>query len=381
METSFKPNFPYAKSDEPRLMSTPERIQADPAYTGRGVTIAFLDSGFFPHPDLGQRIKLHVDATTRKITTSPDDCKVDVMSWHGQMTSVIAAGDGHLSGGQFRGIATESELVLIRISNKRHQIKEADIQRGFNWLLAHHAEYNVRIVNVSVGGDAPSKDPDHPLHQQVRQLTEAGLIVVLASGNKGQKMLVPPASSAHGITVGGYEDHNTLDPSRWTAYSSNYGHAYDDSSKPDLIAPARWIASPILPETTVAEEAEWLGALLTDHAPETLEQIIATAPEILNIPPATLKAKGRKLHHLLEEKIHTQKLISPYYQHVDGTSVAAPIVSAVIAQMLQVNPALTPTAVRDILRETAIHVPRIAAERQGGGAVHGSRAVAAAKNS
>src|SRR5262245_59862558 len=31
---------------------TPLRLHADPRFTGRGVTIAFIDAGFFPHPDL-----------------------------------------------------------------------------------------------------------------------------------------------------------------------------------------------------------------------------------------------------------------------------------------------------------------------------------------
>jgi len=34
------------------VIPTLTRLDADPNYTGKGVTIAFLDSGFYPHPDL-----------------------------------------------------------------------------------------------------------------------------------------------------------------------------------------------------------------------------------------------------------------------------------------------------------------------------------------
>lgn len=33
-------------------LPTPLRLHADPRFTGRGVTLAVLDSGFYPHPDL-----------------------------------------------------------------------------------------------------------------------------------------------------------------------------------------------------------------------------------------------------------------------------------------------------------------------------------------
>src|SRR6185436_18404668 len=47
-----------------RILPTPLRVGADERFTGRGVTIAFLDSGFYFHPDLTQphnRIKRYVN--------------------------------------------------------------------------------------------------------------------------------------------------------------------------------------------------------------------------------------------------------------------------------------------------------------------------------
>ena len=47
-------------------------------------------------------------------------------SWHGMMTSVVACGNGRLSGGLYRGLASEARLVLVkcgsvrRITPRRH---------------------------------------------------------------------------------------------------------------------------------------------------------------------------------------------------------------------------------------------------------------------
>ncbi|HET9315943.1 MAG TPA: hypothetical protein VFQ51_10155, partial [Vicinamibacteria bacterium] len=48
------------------ILPTPVRLGAPDRYRGRGVTIAFLDSGFYAHPDLVQprnRIRKYVDIT------------------------------------------------------------------------------------------------------------------------------------------------------------------------------------------------------------------------------------------------------------------------------------------------------------------------------
>lgn len=38
------------------VLPTPLRLNADPNRTGRGVTIAFLDPGFYPHADLTEPV-------------------------------------------------------------------------------------------------------------------------------------------------------------------------------------------------------------------------------------------------------------------------------------------------------------------------------------
>ncbi len=374
----FKANYPHP---EQKLLTTAQRLNALPDYTGRGVVMAYVDSGFYMHSDIASRVLLHVDASTHRIKEQTDIPKTDVMSWHGLMTAAIGSGNGAASGGQYRSLAYDSKLVLVKVSSPQGAVKEQDILRGMRWLVANHRRFNIHIVNVSVGGDRVSDNPNHPLHRSVRKLYQAGVTVVIAAGNRGQNRLVPPASAPEAIVVGGYDDNNSPDRYMWQNYGSNYGKAHDGTTKPDVIAPARWIASPILPETAVEKEARWLGQLLEDDSQETIRHLLKNGQADLDLPVRkTKRLRSNALRDALQERIHAHKLINSHYQHVDGTSVAAPIVSSVIAQMLEANPALSPEQIRSILKETAISVTRIPPAQQGAGSVNPAEAVKAALN-
>ena len=374
----FTSNIPQHDRYQHAVLPTPERVGAPLNFTGRGVTIAVVDSGFYMHPDLNGRILVHADATTSHITEQPQVMEASDQSWHGQMTSVIAAGDGFSSGGRYRGIASQSQLVLVKISSPRGQVKERDILRGLRWLIDTYRRFNVRVVNLSVGGDDFSSDPEHALHQAVRRLTEAGIVVVAAAGNHGRDWLVPPASAPEAIVVGGYDDHNTTDRSQWSGYHSNWGSAHDGSSKPDILAPAAWIASPILPGSLVEREAFWLGPLLQSESERALKRLLTRGYGDLGLPSEHAKHPDQSLYDMLQQRINSHKLIDAKHQHVDGTSVSAAIVSAVVAQMLEANPRLTPARIRAILVATAHPLAAVPQAQQGAGAVDPARALAAA---
>src|SRR2546423_15701515 len=99
------------------VLPTPLRMEADERFRGRGVTMAFLDSGFYAHRDLTQPTNRIV--AYHSIFSESDDLTSlktnDVASWHGMMTSVVAAGNGELSEGFYRGIASAANLGLGRI--------------------------------------------------------------------------------------------------------------------------------------------------------------------------------------------------------------------------------------------------------------------------
>jgi serine protease AprX len=197
----------------------------------------------------------------------------------------------------------------------------------------------------------------------------------VAAGNRAVDYLVPPASATEAITVGGVDDHNSLDPVLWTGYHSNYGAAYDGKPKPDILAPAVWIAGPIMPETWVAREARWLGQILNHKDDAHMRRLLEKGWADLGIERAQAMEPDEHLYTMIQSRIHSHKLIDAHHQHVDGTSVAAPIVSAVVAQMLEANPSLTPEQIRSILTTTARPLDTIARERQGSGVVNAAAAV------
>ena len=360
------------------VLPTPLRMNADERFTGRGVTIAFLDSGFFAHDDLtkpeNRIVAYHsiFDAADDRISLKT----ADVASWHGMMTSVVAAGNGHLSEGFYRGIAPEAKLVLVKIGRTGH-IPDEHIARGLEWVLDNKEKYGIRIVNISAGGDSEQPYMQSPLCKVVERAVAEGLTIVCAVGNAGMATghpVLPPASSPSAISVGGLDDQNSLDRARRGMYRSSYGPTIDGLQKPEIIAPGIWVAAPILPSTPTADEAQLcsdldaatdddLRAIIRSH--EGVDQDFDEAQDL----PTPL------LRQLITIKLREGNVISRHYKYVDGTSFASPIVASIAACMLEANPGLTPQQVKRILIETAERVPGIEVDRQGWGVVAPRKAV------
>jgi serine protease AprX len=369
----------FAQNDS--VLPTPLRMDADQRFAGRGVTIAFLDSGFYAHSDLTtprNRIRAyHSIFSAEGDQTSLET--TDVASWHGMMTSVVAAGSGALSNGFYRGIASEADVVLVKIG-RTGRISEDQIRQGLEWVLAHAEEFMIRVVNISAGGDFEESYLSNPLSQTVERCTRAGLTVVCAVGNAGHvpgHPVLPPASAPSCIAVGGLDDQNSLDRARRGMYRSSYGPTIDGLQKPELLAPGIWVAAPILPSTPTAEEAE-LYSQLYGLSNEELRAAIGKHPGIDKDLDEARSLRIPLLRQLITIKLREGNVISGHYKYVDGTSFAAPIVSSIIACMLEANPRLTPLRLKRILIDTAERVPEVEVDRQGWGVVSARRAVAGA---
>lgn len=360
----------FAQTDH--VLPTPLRLDVDPRFTGRGITIAFLDSGFYSHPDLTKPVNRIV--AYKNIFQRGDEPNVleapDVASWHGMMTSVVAAGNGYLSDGFYRGIAPEARLVLVKIG-QTGRISEENIERGLQWVLKNREKYRIQIVNISAGGDFEQSYLNNSLCRTVESVVRAGILVVCAVGNAGLAPghpVLPPASSPAAISIGGLDDQNSVDRARRGMYRSSYGPTIDGLQKPEVIAPGIWVAAPILPHTPTAAEAE-LYSKLDLAKDEALPKIIAAHEGVDKDLDSAKGLPAPLLRQLITIKLHEGNVINQYYKFVDGTSFAAPIVSSVAACMLEANPALTPQQVKRILIGTAERVSGIEVERQGWGVV------------
>jgi serine protease AprX len=360
------------------VLPTPLRMDADERFSGRGVTIAFLDSGFYAHPDLttpNNRILAYhsIFAAEGDQTSLKTN---DVASWHGMMTSVVATGNGGLAEGFYRGIASDANVVLVKIG-RTGRISEDQIQKGLEWVLAHAEEHQIRVVNISAGGDFEESYLTNPLSQIVERCARAGLTVVCAVGNAGHvpgHPVLPPASAPACIAVGGLDDQNSLDRARRGMYRSSYGPTIDGLQKPEVIAPGIWVAAPILPHTPTAEEAELYSKLDAADDEELRAMIERHAGLDKDLDEAS-SLPVPLLRQLITIKLREGNVINPHYKYVDGTSFAAPIVSSIVACMLEANPRLSPQQIKRILINTAERVPEIEVDRQGWGVVSARRAV------
>ncbi len=357
------------------VIPTPVRLNADPNFSGKGVTVAFLDSGFYPHPDLADRILAYHDLAgerTSLLTTDP----VESWQWHGTQTSVAAAGDGHLSDGRYRGLASESKLVLVKVS-ERGRITEDNIARGIRWVIANRERYNIRVLNISLGGDEDVPCSKSIIDQAAEEAISHGIVVVAAAGNSGGEghHSIPPANSPSVITVGGYSDNNELNGNQLGLYHSNFGMTADGTVKPEIVAPAMWVAAPILPGTRLYERAEALSRLAA--APDY--ELPSFARELQQAAELPAQSTATMIRSDVEAALLQLKIVATHYQHVDGTSFAAPIVTSLVAQMIEANPALTPGAVKNILISTADRIASEPVIRQGYGVVNAKRAVQLAK--
>lgn len=353
---SIQEQWPIDAESAFGAIPTPLRLHADPRFTGRGVTMAFVDAGFYPHPDLVDpinRIRAWVDASNPAIDSRefgpadrpqwPGWDRQAAAQWHGLMTTAAACGNGALSHGFYRGLAPDARLLLVQVADASGHIGNAAIARALAWIAGNAERLDVRVVNLSLGGDPVAVPGDNEVDAAVAALVDRGIAVVAAAGNEGERRLVPPASAAAAITVGGLDDRNTFAHDAWEVWHSNYGETHGRVPKPEVVAPSLHVVAPILPDSPLATEARGLFA--------------------------------RRGATDAEEALALRKLVTPHYQHVEGTSVAAPLVAAIVACMLEANRALTPRRVRELLQAAARHVPGASVDRQGAGAVDAGRAV------
>ncbi len=191
----------------------PRVVKADQVWrqgaTGRGVTVAVLDSGIAADPDLTQatpRLLAAVSFAGTRDPLRPDP------GGHGTHVAGIVAGDGTRSGGEYVGIAPGANLVDVRVLDKNGSGRVSSVIRGIEWVLARRVQYNIRIINLSLG--APPSTPYRldPLAAAVEIAWKRGLVVVAASGNRGPNngTVDTPGIDPYVITVGATDDHGSV---------------------------------------------------------------------------------------------------------------------------------------------------------------------------
>jgi len=217
-----------------------------------------LDSGVAADVDLtqaGNRIVASASFAGLRDPTHPD------AGGHGTHIAGTIAGDGTRSGGQFVGVAPKANIADVQVLDSRGNGRISSVLRGMEWVLAHQAQYNIRVVNMSFGATSQGSYKTDPIAAGAEMLWKRGIIVVAAAGNLGPSTgtVEKPGIDPYVITVGSTDDQATLPLNDDTlAWFSAWGTPTDSTAKPDLAGPGRRVVSlPVMGST--------LDMLLPDH--------------------------------------------------------------------------------------------------------------------
>lgn len=266
--------------------------------TGKGVTIAVLDTGFWQDmsQNYGNRVLASVDVTNGNKPIKDDPYG------HGTHITAIAASGAQSLNGSYSGIAPSANLVLVRAFNGEGAGRYTDVIAGVNWIIANRAKYKIRVLNLSFGAPPASYYWDDPLNQAVMAAWRAGIVVVVSAGNEGPNPMTisVPGNVPYVITVGALTDNNTpydATDDRLASFSSA-GPTYEGFVKPEMVAPGGHIAA--------------------------------------SMPGNSYLAKIDNSSMSLTDSLFT----------MSGTSQAAAVTTGVVALMLQADPSLTPDTVK-----------------------------------
>src|SRR5262249_7341002 len=153
----------------------------------------------------------------------------------------------------YRGVAPGASLVNLRVLDDAGEGTASSVIEAIDWAIDHRGTYNIRVINLSLGGPVLQPYRDDPVCEAVERAVRAGILVVAAAGNHGQTAdgrtiyggVTSPANSPYALAVGALDTNGTADRSDDTlaAFSSHGPTAFDLIIKPDLVAPGRRITS------------------------------------------------------------------------------------------------------------------------------------------
>ncbi|MFT6700516.1 MAG: serine protease AprX [Pseudomonadales bacterium] len=286
------------------------QVEADKLHeigvTGRGVTVAVLDSGtnlkgqhgynLFRNSYGHRRVFTKYNAIQGRRTRWLNDDR----NGHGTHVSNIIASSLKSESGKANGIAPDVYLLSVKAFDKKGQSSYSKVLDGLNWIYHNQARYRIRVLNLSLGSEVRSNYWNDPINQAVMKLWEAGIVVITSAGNSGQNdmSITSPGNNPYIITVGAVTDSYTpfdFNDDRVTTFSST-GPTVEGFVKPEVVA-------------------------YGGHVAAKLDNQYASGQFFENL-------KGQA------------------YQEISGTSQASAVVSGIAALILQNDPSLSPDDVK-----------------------------------
>lgn len=286
--------------------------------TGGNVTVAVVDSGIDgTHPDLAMGSKVIQNVKVIPFGLSQENVALtDTSSGHGTHVAGTIGGNGAVSSGYYLGVAPDVKLVGLGAGEG---IAILSAVQAYDWILQHHAQYNIRVVSNSWGSTGGEINLRDPIAMATLEAYKRGILSVFAAGNDGGYDVMNPYSLPPWVlsVAAGKKDGVTL------ADFSSRGKDGDYFKHPDLTAPGVDI---------VATRLRTFGITAEDAFPNPVNP-----------------------------------LWTPSYASLSGTSMATPHVSGAAALLLSGNPQLSPDQVIDVLTSTTTAMPGYALHEAGYG--------------
>ena len=311
---------PYVKSVSPNqqvramLMDSVPMIHADDvwvlkdsanqAITGKGITIAILDTGIdYTHPDLGGCFGPTCKVIGGYDFINNDNNPIDDMG-HGTHCASIAAGNGVL-----KGVAPDAKLYGYKVLGSNGSGGWDDVIAGIERAVDPNQDGDlsdhVNVISMSLGAYcgkySPLCGPDDVVARAVDNAVNSGVVAVVAAGNiGGASTIVTPGVARKAITVGAVEKNKTISSfsSKGPVLSDTFGLI-----KPDVVAPGVNICA--------ARFDSWRSAF---------------------------------------------SCLDNEHVSVSGTSMAAPHVAGAVALILQAHPDWSAPEVKSVFRNTAVSI-------------------------
>ena len=253
-----KPKRLYFETLQAREASCILPVQAGAnGLTGEGILVGVVDSGVdYFHPDFrnedgSSRILRLWDQSLdgkppRGYVTGTEYTKEEIdkalaleetegrrlvpsrdFSGHGTAVLGIAAGNGRASGGVNRGVAYESDLLVVKMGNARENSfpRTTELMEGIDYLIRQAVKMGRPIaINISFGNNYGSHQGDSLLETYLSNAANVGRSVIcVGSGNNGNDRIHTAGQLRQGQTetvemsIGTYE--TTLNLQLWKAYA------------------------------------------------------------------------------------------------------------------------------------------------------------------
>ena len=155
---------------------------------GVGVTVAVIDSGSGPHPDLDAN--LDAGRTMFGFIDSAGEIDVDVAGHGSHVAGIIAAVADNAIGGS--GVAPQSRILPIRVLDSLGSGDSKDVSKAVRFAV----DSGVRVINLSLCGSTESTS----LTAAIQYAVDRNVLVVAAAGN-GAADSTPKWPGASDLTI------------------------------------------------------------------------------------------------------------------------------------------------------------------------------------